>query len=312
MGGTALASCCFMVGKNSLILFAGLSVLAVVASGCAGDEGADDESAVGGSGGADPSTSGGRGPGGSGGSTTGGSSQVNTGGTREAGGAMGMGAMGGGANTSCFSPTQGLSWAYDAGSEGCPCSEDLDRDRCIDGVGLVCEEGSWHAVEDGPCAPSTCTQPLDVDLTCDVPSHVGFWHNAETGQCEPFVGGCPRNDNGFLTFEECSETCQEKVTAMAVVPWEECAGLGEQITESGDEASFTLQESTIQKQFDWSCGCQTRPVFTMAYRPTSPLELRLCKDVGADTCEAHCSSTLTFDLSYALQDAGATEFVFAD
>jgi hypothetical protein len=56
----------------------------------------------------------------------------------------------------CFSPSRNLENAYLSGSEGCPCNELNDRDTCVednDGkkVALVCENGFWVAVEDGPC-----------------------------------------------------------------------------------------------------------------------------------------------------------------
>src|SRR5690606_16285938 len=183
--------------------------------------------------------------------------------------------------------------------------------RCVEGVALICDEERWQAVEDGPCKPSICTQALDIDTTCDIASYVGFWHNAETGQCEPFLGGCPRNDNGFFTFEDCADTCQDKITTAAVVPWSDCDGLGEQISQQGDESTFTRRGDVIEKEFDWSCGCPTGPVFTMAYSLSSPLELRLCQNSGADTCEALCSRTVSFDLSQALQQAQTNDFAFA-
>ncbi len=54
-------------------------------------------------------------------------------------------------NTACFSPTQNLEIANDADAEGCDCNSEVDEDICIDGVALVCEEGKWQSVEDGPC-----------------------------------------------------------------------------------------------------------------------------------------------------------------
>jgi hypothetical protein len=56
---------------------------------------------------------------------------------------------------SCFSPTQNLEQAYDMGAVGCPCSA-LDEDVCVSDsnnrdVALICDEGVWQAVQDGPC-----------------------------------------------------------------------------------------------------------------------------------------------------------------
>jgi hypothetical protein len=52
----------------------------------------------------------------------------------------------------CYSPTQNLNHAYDDGTVGCACGAE-DRDQCITGVALVCENARWQAVIDGPCAP---------------------------------------------------------------------------------------------------------------------------------------------------------------
>jgi len=54
----------------------------------------------------------------------------------------------------CYSPNQNLGIAYDPGAQGCPC-EESDMDQCISGVALICEQGSWRAVEDGPCMPQS-------------------------------------------------------------------------------------------------------------------------------------------------------------
>ncbi len=51
----------------------------------------------------------------------------------------------------CYSPDQNVEDAYVEGALGCAC--DNDEPQCIDGVGLVCDEGWWQSVEDGPCMP---------------------------------------------------------------------------------------------------------------------------------------------------------------
>lgn len=298
--GTRIAKLLRMAGMTKGLLLVG-TLGFVVASGCVSED-------------SDPIGPGAMGSGGqaSGGSGGAGGVSNDSGGMGSDSGGMGNGGIGGfgGKGGTCFSPTQNLNTAYDSGSEGCPCS-DQDHARCVDGVALICEEERWQAVEDGPCAPSECTQELDIDLTCDIASYVGFWHNSGTGQCEPFLGGCPRNDNGFFSFEECADACQDKITTAAVVPWPDCEGLGEQVSDEGDESTFTRRGNVIEKEFDWGCGCPTGPVFTMAYSPSSPLELHLCQNSGADTCEAFCSRSVSFDLSQALQEAQTTDFVFA-
>ena len=210
----------------------------------------------------------------------------------------------------CFSPIQNLDIAF-AGGVGCACSEDA-HDRCVSGTALMCQDDYWTAVEDGPCMPSICNEPLDIDNTCERAEWVGYWHNAATGQCEPFTGGCPRGNNAFATFEECASACQDKLTTAAVVPWDSCFGLGEQISVAGDETTFLRTWDVITKELSWGCGCPERPEFVIAYELASPLRLRLCHDEMADSCEAGCAMPVSFDLGQALQEAGTTRFEFVD
>ena len=53
----------------------------------------------------------------------------------------------------CFSPTSNLSLAYQPGAVGCVCDPAIDRDVCVQGKALVCANGHWAAVIDGPCMP---------------------------------------------------------------------------------------------------------------------------------------------------------------
>jgi hypothetical protein len=174
------------------------------------------------------------------------------------------------------------------------------------------DNGRWLAVEDGPCFPSICNQPLEIDNTCDIAEHVGYWHNAATGQCEPYPGGCPMNDNAFLSLDACVESCQDKVSLAAVVEWSSCEGLGQQISEAGDEGTFSREGNVISKELFWGCGCATRSEFVMAYEPSSPLHLRLCHDEAADPCEAGCMDQVGFNVSEAFAAANTDDFVFVD
>lgn len=66
---------------------------------------------------------------------------------------------GGPVHEGCYSPCQNLDAAYDEGARGCTCNPGEDRDVCVAdsrgrNVALVCaEDGTWIAVEDGPCLP---------------------------------------------------------------------------------------------------------------------------------------------------------------
>ena len=61
-------------------------------------------------------------------------------------------------SSSCYSPFKNLEIAYLEGAEGCLCNEQNGNDTCVEDdngnmVALICEEGVWVAVEDGPCMP---------------------------------------------------------------------------------------------------------------------------------------------------------------
>jgi len=61
------------------------------------------------------------------------------------------------ATGTCYSPTANLSSAYRAGAVGCACDPAVDKDVCASGgvlvgaVALLCRNGQWQAVYDGPC-----------------------------------------------------------------------------------------------------------------------------------------------------------------
>ncbi|MGC4086792.1 MAG: hypothetical protein QM756_02625 [Polyangiaceae bacterium] len=69
----------------------------------------------------------------------------------------------------CFSPTQNLDVAYDAGAVGCYCdttAKDVCRsDSSGRGVALECVAGRWDAVEDGACAAIACTEVRSIKTT---------------------------------------------------------------------------------------------------------------------------------------------------
>jgi hypothetical protein len=75
-------------------------------------------------------------------------------GTGTAGSTAGSAGAGGAlAVPGCYSPTMNLATAYEPSAKGCACDADQDADICVKNVALICENGTWQAVEDGPCAP---------------------------------------------------------------------------------------------------------------------------------------------------------------
>jgi hypothetical protein len=56
---------------------------------------------------------------------------------------------GGTGGAACYSPFQNVSRAYDQTLPGCSCQ--TSSSICIQGVALICFNGQWQAVIDGPC-----------------------------------------------------------------------------------------------------------------------------------------------------------------
>jgi hypothetical protein len=97
----------------------------------------------------------------------------NTGGAANSpstGGSAAVDAGTGGAATAigCFSPGQNLGTVNDPGAFGCKCSPSAPG-FCVGGVALVCTDGRWQAVEDGPCWD--CWTPDRPDLAEGNPSN---------------------------------------------------------------------------------------------------------------------------------------------
>jgi hypothetical protein len=114
------------------------------------------------------------------------------------------------------------------------------------------------------------------------------------------------------TFRCQGEACRLPPNDTVVVEASSCDRFGQQITTSGDEASFARSGDVLSRDEGYGCGCATRAEHVMAYTPTSPVELRLCHDDGADGCERFCGATLSYDLSRAFDWAGTREFRFVD
>jgi hypothetical protein len=102
----------------------------------------------------DPPVTGGDAGTGAGGGAAGGGGKSAGGGNAGSSGSAGTSNSGGTASSpGCYSPTQNLDSAYQPGAHGCACDATKDDDVCIEGVALMCERGTWQAVEDGPCLP---------------------------------------------------------------------------------------------------------------------------------------------------------------
>ncbi len=86
-----------------------------------------------------------------------------------------------GVDADCYSPTQNADTAYEPDAEGCACDAD-QQGVCVGDAAMVCQDGSWQAVQDGPCA---------VDLACE-----GRLEAIE--DCMHYFDICVEMDNGLF------------------------------------------------------------------------------------------------------------------
>jgi hypothetical protein len=197
---------------TSFLTRSGLIALLALVSGCSAN--AEDSNSQQGS-----NNPGGNGPGGSsnvagsasgisgaanGGAAQGGAASVGGSSPGSSGAGGGVDFADAGSSLECYSPTQNTDTAYDPGAQGCPC-DDGAEDVCVMNVALICEQGYWQAVEDGPCQPmfDPCA-PQDVMMVggCE-PAPVYFWNGTEcVGQsgCSCEGADC---DATFASKEEC-------------------------------------------------------------------------------------------------------------
>lgn len=88
-------------------------------------------------------------------------------------------------NQACYSPNANLSSAYENGAKGCACKTGADQEVCVKGVALICQNGHWQAVMDGPCMPSVPDSGIRPD---------GPLPAADGGNLDQAVADAPERD----------------------------------------------------------------------------------------------------------------------
>jgi tissue factor pathway inhibitor len=171
--------------------------------------------------------------------------------------------------------------------------------------------GSWKVFLDGNdfCASVACSALPKVGPCQAI--FPRFYFDPARNTCTPFdYGGCEGNANNYVSLEDCEETCTRGDDPVAVIAAPSCEGYGEQVSGPGTP-EFTTEGFTVSRSESWGCGCATRPEFVMTYQINGEqkIELRLCHDDKADSCEALCTQTLSYDLS-GLPPTIAADFVF--
>ena len=160
-----------------------------------------------------------------------------------------------------------------------------------------------------------CYLAMQFNLTLSRTEFVGSFIetilNAPCGTNDPNTAVLGRDAGSWscTTNVSCARTAPHPAV---VVEASSCDGLGTQVTGAGDETTFELTGTTISREHFWGGGCGSLPEFVLAYTPSSPVELRLCHDDMADSCEAVGNPDLSYDLGTAFAAAGTTEFRFVD
>lgn len=125
-----------------------------------------------------------------------------------------------------------------------------------------------------------------------------------------FGTGCGHDSSATQRGDACPAEAVADPDVQQIVRGSSCDSYGEDISAAGE---FTRDGTVISREETWGCGCPERPEFTLVYEPdSSPLQVRLCHDDGADPCEAGCRRELQWDLCQALADEDASGIRVAD
>jgi hypothetical protein len=113
-------------------------------------------------------------------------------------------------SSDCYGPEMNVELAYSGTIDGCPC-EDLGS-LCSGGVALICSNGAWQAVEDGPCEPglieqgchgrvnssATCVELFDNCVQLDTGAYCGVGRRTalcDGGELVETSGDCYQDDS---------------------------------------------------------------------------------------------------------------------
>jgi hypothetical protein len=138
--------------------------------------------------------------------------------------------------------------------------------------------------------------------------------NAPCGNDEPDAA-VHAGDAGTWGCRAGSECGKTEPHVAVVVEADSCDAIGPQLTQAGDEETFSLEVATLSREDIWLAGCWPAvPEYVLAYSPSSPVDLRLCHNDTAKSCVLlpPMSGELSYDLGTAFEAAGTTEFRFVD
>jgi Kazal-type serine protease inhibitor domain len=176
----------------------------------------------------------------------------------------------------CYSPTSHLELAYDDDAIGCACRASDDA-ICIDGVALICTDGRWQAVEDGPCQPEPPAPECEgmiVDSSARCLQDDAFCRELPDGRyCTgPMAPMCPAGSEPIAPDAECpadADCWQYSESLRCTRPSEpaasECEGM------IVDSSAGCLQDDAYCRELPDGRYC-TGPMAPMCPSGATPIE----------------------------------------
>jgi hypothetical protein len=201
-------------------------------------------------------------------------------------------------------------YAYDPAIKACVVTSDV----CASSTNSYSSwaECQWICGAAHPEPTFACnTPPSPVD--CPGQGTTSYYFDPHLDDCLPYPAGrCP-STNQFTSRADCLAACRFEATSPIIPSIEKasCDGLGVSIIYPAGTSGISLEGTELTLPERWGCLCPKQLVWVIAYQPTLPIQLRLCKSPLNDGCTSGCGEPIRTDLATAFARAQTTTFVFA-